>query len=187
MAKSSRNHTNLDCLNEEESMARIGIYYGSDTGNTEAAAKQIHQAFGDEAAEPKSIADATAEELAGYDGLILGTSTWGAGDLQDDWDAALSTLESADLSGKKVAIFGLGDQDGYPDTFVDGIGTLAAAARKAGAQVIGSVPTKGYNFDASTAVEDGAFVGLPLDDDNQSNLTAERITSWVAALKSELA
>lgn len=164
-------------------MARIGIFYGSSTGNTEAAAMLIHQALGSEADQPKSIASTTAEELSGYDALVLGASTWGDGDLQDDWDDALSLLKSVDLNGKKVAIFGLGDQEGYPDTFVDGIGILADAVAESGAEIVGAVPTDGYSFDGSKAVRDGRFVGLPLDDDNEADKTGERIAVWASRLQ----
>ena len=168
-------------------MVRIGIFFGSSTGNTEAVAAKIHEALGGNADAPKSIADATADELAGYDYLILGTSTWGAGDLQDDWDDALSMLESTELSGKKVAVFGLGDQEGYPDTFVDGIGIIADVAAAQGADIVGSVPTDGYDFDDSKAVKDGKFIGLPLDDDTQESLTDQRIAGWVSQINEAFA
>jgi flavodoxin I len=169
-------------------MARIGIFYGSSTGNTADVANMIHRAFGAEAAPPKDISEATAEEIGAYDRLILGASTWGAGDLQDDWDDALGTIETLDLSGTRVAIFGLGDQDGYPDSFVDGIGILAEAVTARGAGLVGSVPADGYQFDASRALgSDGRFKGLPLDIENQEDLTEGRVSGWVETLKGELA
>jgi flavodoxin I len=168
-------------------MAKIGIFFGSSTGNTEEVAQQLQETLGGDADTPRSVAGVTADELTRYEALILGTSTWGEGDLQDDWDDALSTLEATDLSGKKVALFGLGDQEGYPDSFVDGIGTLAASARKAGATVVGYVSTEGYEFDASQAVEGNDFVGLPLDNDNEADKTTGRISAWAERLKGELA
>lgn len=167
-------------------MATIGIFYGSNTGNTESAAKRIAAALGDQAAEPTSIADTSADELSGYSALIFGASTWGVGDMQDDWDDNLSMVTSVDFSGKKVAIFGLGDQKGYPDTFVDAIGVLANIVRKGGGTVVGQVSTDGYEFDESQAVEGDVFLGLPLDEDNESDRTDERIEAWTATLKNEL-
>jgi flavodoxin I len=167
-------------------MATIGIFYGSNTGNTESAAKRIAAALGDQAAEPTSIADTSADELSGYSALIFGASTWGVGDIQDDWDDKLSMVTSVDFSGKKVAIFGLGDQKGYADTFVDAIGVLANIVRKGGGTVVGQVSTDGYEFDESQAVEGDVFLGLPLDEDNESDRTDERIEAWTATLKNEL-
>ena len=168
-------------------MARIGIIFGSTTGNTESAARKIHEALGNGAEAPRSISEVSAEELAGYDALVLGVSTWGAGDLQDNWEDALPKLDSIRLTRKKVAVFGLGDQEGYSDTFVDAIGTVARKVLECGAQLVGMVSTDGYEFDASTAVVDGKFVGLPLDDDNQSDRTDARIAAWVETLKTEFA
>lgn len=168
-------------------MASIGIFFGSSTGNTQSAADKIKDGLGDQAADPKSIADATTDEIAGYNSLVFGASTWGAGDLQDDWDDNLSTVKSVDFSGKKVAIFGLGDQQSYPDSFVDAIGTLAKLVREAGGTIVGQVATSGYDFDESEAVEGDVFPGLPLDDDNEAEKTDERIASWVSGLKTELA
>lgn len=167
-------------------MAKIGIFYGSSTGNTESAAGKIKAALGADADEPKSIADVSADDLSGYDVLVLGTSTWGAGDLQDDWEDAIDNLDDVDMSGKKVALFGLGDAEEYPDTFVDGIGTIAEKVKAQGGTLIGKVATSGYSYDESTAVEGDSFVGLPLDEDNESEKTDGRIADWVAQIKGEM-
>ena len=161
-------------------MAKIGVFYGSSTGNTEEAAKQIAQALG---ADATDISSTSADEILACDCIVLGASTWGAGDLQDDFDDFMSTLEGMDFSGKKVALFGLGDQGSYSDTFVDAIGIIGKAAKAAGAELVGAVSTDGYDYDASEAEEGGTFMGLPLDEDSQSDLTAGRIAAWVADLK----
>ncbi|MCD8493393.1 MAG: flavodoxin domain-containing protein [Geovibrio sp.] len=106
----------------------------------------------------------------------------GDGDLQDDWEALKKPLANADLSGKTVALFGSGDQDGYPDTFVDGIGILYDAGLLRQGDVVGFVSTDGYSYDASLAERDGEFVGLPIDEDNQADMTDERIKAWVASI-----
>lgn len=168
-------------------MASIGIFYGSSTGNTEDAAERIAQAFGAGEAESNEISSATEEDILGFDRIIFGVSTWGTGDLQDDFEDFMGTLEGMDFSGKKVAVFGLGDQENYPDTFVDGLGIVAKAVREAGGTLVGTTSTDGYSFDASEAQEGNSFLGLVLDEDNQSEKTQDRITAWVNQLKQELA
>lgn len=165
-------------------MAQIGIFYGSSTGNTRMAAEAIQREFGT-GAELFDIARADAACLARYPLVILGVSTWGLGDLQADWDAGINLLAQADLSGKKVAFFGLGDAVCYPDTFLDAMGTLYRAAGARGAELIGRWPAEGYDFTESSAVADGELVGLGLDQDNQEHLSAERISRWVAQVRRE--
>ena len=167
-------------------MAKIGIFYGSTGGNTESVAQKIQQAFGSVNADLHDVAAASADDLQNYDYLILGTSTWGSGDLQDDWDVFISELDKADLSGKIIALFGLGDQDAYADTFTDGMGTIYEKVTQKGAEVRGFWPVDGYTFDESTAVKDNSFVGLVIDEDNQSEMTDERINAWVEKLKNEM-
>jgi len=161
----------------------IGIFYGSNGGITEGVAEQIKNALGLDA-ELHDIAEVDMEKFADYSKVIIGTSTWGDGDLQDDWDDAFNDFEGVDFSGKTVAFFGLGDQEGYEDNFVDGMGTLHDAAVKNGATVVGNGwSTDGYEYEESTAVQDGAFVGLAIDEDNQDDLTEERIEKWVSIIK----
>lgn len=163
---------------------QVGIFYGSTTGNTKMAAEAIQREFGIEA-DLFDIARADAACLARYPLLILGVSTWGIGDLQEDWDTRINLLDQVDFSGKKVAFFGLGDAMGYPDSFLDAMGTLYRAVKSRAAETIGRWPTSGYEFTASGAVVDGEFVGLGLDEDNQQHLSDERISQWVAQIKRE--
>ncbi len=164
-------------------MAIVGIIYGSSTGNTESAANQIQAQF--DGGEISSVASLSSmDELKKYDLIILGSSTWGLGDLQDDWEVQINNLKGLDLSGKKVAVFGTGDQESYPDTFVDAMGILYDAVAETKATLIGNWPVDGYDYGESRAVRDGEFVGLALDEDNQADLTEERISRWVETLKS---
>lgn len=165
-------------------MSKIAIVYGSTTGNTESAAQKLQTALA--GAELFNVADVSMKELGSYDLILLGTSTWGVGDLQDDWDGAIGDLSSLDLSGKKLAFFGTGDQESYGDSFVDGIGALYDAALAAGGECIAQVSADGYSFEESQAFRDGKFVGLPLDMDNQDDETDRRIAEWVEQLKNEL-
>ncbi len=163
----------------------VGIIYGSSTGSTAAAAGKIAEQFDDVVKLP--VNRISGGEFTSFDLLILGSSTWGLGDLQGDWKTALSALQVSNLAGKKVALFGCGDQLAFADTFVDAIGTLAQAVEAAGGQLVGLWPTAGYDFSASTAVREGNFCGLPLDEENQAGLSAERIVAWCRQLQSEAA
>ncbi len=162
-------------------MEKIGIFYGSSTGNAESVANKLQEALGD--VELFDVADASADDLNNFSNLILGTSTWGVGEMQDDFDAFMSELNDADLNGKKVALYGLGDQDGYSDTFVDAMGEVYEALEGKGCELVGEVSTDGYEFESSKAAKDGKFVGLPIDEDNQDDMTDDRIAAWVEVLK----
>lgn len=157
----------------------IGIFYGSTMGATESIAEKIRDVIGQEKAKLYDVVSTPVDTLNDYECIIFGTSTWGEGELPDDWDAFIAALDDIDLSGKKVALFGLGDQDIFPDTFVDSIGLIYEKVKERGATVVGSWPTSGYKFDDSRAVRDGAFVGLVIDEENQSDLTDQRIRKWV--------
>lgn len=164
-------------------MNKTIVIYGSSTGTCEAIAEKIGSRLG---AEVLNVQDLTADVVAANDNLILGTSTWGAGDLQDDWYDGINMLKSADLSSKTVALFGCGDCESYGDTFVGGIGELYDAIKNSGANFVGAVSTDGYTFDDSTAVVDGQFVGLPLDDVNEDDKTDGRIEAWIAQISPNL-
>lgn len=164
-------------------MSKIAIVYGTSTGVTESVAEKIKKAVGD--ADVFDVAKVTTDDLTPYDFLFLGASTTGYGDLQDDWDAFLPDFDSFDFSGKKVALFGLGDSSSYPDTFVDGMGAIYEAIKDK-VKIVGAVSTDGYTYDESTAVVDGKFVGLPLDDDNEFDQTDARLEAWLKDLKQYL-
>ncbi|MBN2248965.1 MAG: flavodoxin [Campylobacterales bacterium] len=161
----------------------IGIFYGSSGGTTESVAEDILSALGLEA-DIHDIADVGVERLNDYSHLIIGSSTWGDGELQDDWDDVFEAYEKLDFSGKTVAFFGLGDQEGYGDYFVNAMGTLHKTAVKNGAKVVGDGwPTDGYDYEESEAVNENGFVGLAIDEDNQDDLTEERIAKWVESIR----
>ena len=164
-------------------MSKIGIFFGSTTGVTEEIANKISNNL--EGAEVYNISG-NEDKLNDFDVLILGTSTWGFGDLQDDWQGTLDELATLDLSGKKVAYFGTGDQSTFADTFIDGIGIINDEIEKTGALVIGQTSIDGYEFSGSKAVVDGEFLGLAIDEVNQSELTDERVEKWISELKKVL-
>ena len=160
-------------------MSKTIVVYGSTTGTCESIAQTLGDQLG---AEVINVSDLTANQLAEADNIVLGTSTWGAGELQDAWYDGDNVVKSANLSGKRVALFGCGDSASYSDTFCGGMKELYDAAVAAGATVVGAVPTDGYTFDDSDAVVDGQFVGLALDDVNEDDKTSERISAWLPAL-----
>jgi len=167
-------------------MAKIGLFYGSTTGNTVKAAELIGRAFGPDTVDLLDVGIVSAQDLKKYDTLILGTSTWHWGGLQDEWALFEDFLTSEILAGKKVAFFGLGDQKRYPDHFVDGMGLLYGKVKPLGVKVIGLWPRQGYDFQASAAELGNHLVGLALDEDNEPEKTQDRVNKWVRQLKEEL-
>jgi len=175
-------------------MAKIGIFFGTDTGRTRLIAKQMAKKLGDAADAPVNIGRATLADFLAYEALILGSPTLGDGELpgqsvglsQPSWEEFLPQLAGADLSGKVVAIYGLGDQKKYQDEFVDAIGLIHDVLLAAGARVVGRWPTAGYEFTTSQAVDGEHFLGLALDQINQPILTEGRIDTWLAQIRPEL-
>ena len=163
-------------------MGKTAIIYGSTTGTTEDIAGRIASKLNISQGDIYEISKVTADTVAGYDTLLLGSSTWGSGDLQDDWYDGIETLKGADLAGKKIALFGCGDSSSYSDTFCSALGTIYNDLKDSGAIFVGSVDPSDYTFDGSDAVVDGQFVGLPIDEVNESDKTDERISNWVASL-----
>jgi len=164
-------------------MTDIRLFYGSTTGHTEHVADLIKQELGDNLTSVIDISKASPEDLESADMLILGTPTWNDGELQDDWQTFFSKMDHLDLSGKKVALFGLGDAVEYTHEFVDGLGTLYHKVKDWGAEIVGSWPLEGYEFLDSTAIEDNQFVGLVIDEDNQPELTEGRVHDWVEMIQ----
>ena len=159
------------------------VIFGSSTGTCEDLANRIASAMGVDSSNVYNVADLTEEIVNKYDRLILGSSTWGCGDLQDDWFTGIETLKSMDLSGKQVGLFSCGDASSYGDTFCNAMGTLYDELQDTGATFVGTgFSTEGYSFDDSTAVRDGAWVGLALDEINEDFKTNERIKKWVSTL-----
>lgn len=167
-------------------MEKIGIFYGSSTGNTEFVAQKIQQELGVENADIIDIAGIDNIKILQYKNIIFGTSTWGLGDLQDDFDEFFSHAENTDFNGKVVALFGLGDQGIYEFSFVNALGILYHKLKNKGCKLVGQWPVEGYFFKKSSAVINNQFVGLAIDEENQSELTDERVKKWVEIIKNQL-
>lgn len=171
---------------KETKMNKIGVFYGSTTGTTEDVARQIAEKLSVSSTHIYDVSKITENLIREYDVLVLGTSTWGAGELQDDWYDGVKVLKKCDLSHKCVALFGCGDSDSYSDTFCDGIGILYEELKDTHCKFCGATNTTGYTFDSSIAVVDGKFIGLPLDELNEDNKTDERISEWAEQVKQEI-
>ncbi|HPF57275.1 MAG TPA: flavodoxin [Candidatus Competibacteraceae bacterium] len=167
-------------------MAKIGLFYTTDTGNTRKIAKRIKKQFAEDEIELFDMAKTTPEAMRGCEALIIGTPTLGDGELPDPLTEFLGHVEASHFEGKPVALFGLGDQVGYPAEFVDALGITYKKLKKLGVRFVGSWPAEGYEFEKSKALHDGEFVGLVLDQDNQADLTDERLEEWLDLVKPEL-
>lgn len=168
-------------------MTSVGIFFGSDTGNTENIAKMVQKQLSTDVADVFDIAKIRKEDLEQYDRLLLGIPTWYYGEAQCDWDDFFPTLKEVDFNGKIIALFGCGDQEDYAEYFCDAMGTLRDIIEPNGATLVGYWPTAGYHFEASKGlVGDNHFIGLAIDEDRQPELTTERVDGWVKQISAEM-
>lgn len=165
----------------------LAIFFGSTTGNTQDVAERIRQRLGE--GDLFDVKDTGLEVALAYDRLIFAIPTWDYGEVQEDWQEVWDAFEYLDLSGKRVALVGLGDQYGYAEWFVDAMGMLHDRAAAAGASPVGYWPVTGYEFDDSKALTEDRhyFVGLALDEDCQRELTDQRLDAWCRQLQQEMA
>ncbi|QSA95985.1 flavodoxin [Methylococcus sp. EFPC2] len=173
-------------------MNKIGIFFGTETGTTRLVAKKIHGKLGDEiAAKPVNVNRIAPDDLLQYDALILGTPSYGIGDipgrsagcLESNWEEFLAQLQGTDLAGKRIALFGLGAQERYADRFAASLVRVYQSFKDLGAEIVGDWSTEGYVFEHSPSVVDGRFVGLVIDQRTQGMLTDERIEAWLTQIK----
>ncbi len=169
-------------------MMKIGIFYATNTGFTEEIAKKIQGRMGPNLVTVcENIEDRPISDLQGYDVLLLGIATWDAGDLPYDWAMFYDDLHEYDFSGTRVVMFGLGDQVGYPETFLDAMGLVYRKFLDSGASGdCGFWPTADYEYFGSLAVYGDQFCGLAIDEDNEPELTDARIDKWCAQVMREL-
>lgn len=173
-------------------MKPIGIFFGTDSGTTRLIAKKImrnlKQRLGDDCvASPLNVNRITPDDLLAFDALILGTPTYGEGVLPgldskntaESWLEFLPQLQEVDFSGKRIALYGLGDQELYPGHFLDAMMDLYEFFNSAGAELVGSASTEGFEFTHSRAVVNERFIGLALDQHLQHLLTDQRIDEWL--------
>ncbi|MDJ0661985.1 MAG: flavodoxin [Crocosphaera sp.] len=168
-------------------MAKVGIFYGSTSGITEEIAIKLREKLGEDICDIYSMEEDFDEydQLLDYDYLLLGCSTWGAGEVQNDWREPLFEMEldKPDFTGKTIALFGAGDQVDHGTEFVSALGKMYEHFNKLGATLVGEFPNEGYDFQYSSALLNDKFVGLPIDEVNQSEKTEERISQWVDSIR----
>jgi flavodoxin II len=166
---------------------KIGLFYGSTTCYTEIVAEKIRELIGPETVDIFNVKESPLSLISDYDFIILGISTWDFGEIQEDWEAIWQDIAGAPLKNKFVALYGLGDQEGYGEWFLDAMGLLHDQIKPLGANIIGYWPNQGYQFDASKALTDDQshFVGLALDEDSQYDLTDDRLNDWVTQILTE--
>lgn len=169
----------------------VGLIFGTDTGNTEEVGDKISAALAEQgvAVDMVNVTETSSAEIEAFDVVIMGIPTWDFGGIQEDWENFEEDILATQLSGKTVALYGLGDQLGYGSYFVDAMGWLHERVLKAGARVIGHWPVEGYDFDESLALNEAGthFCGLAIDEDQQFELTDERVEQWVMQIMHEYA
>ena len=162
----------------------VKIIWGSDTGNTEVIVDMLVAGLELEAI---PVSEVSSDDWNSTDIFMLAIPTWYDGDLQSDWEDYFDQFKTIDFTNKYVCILGLGDQEGYAEYFVDGIGILAQVVLDNGGSILGKTSTEGYDFEESKAeVEEGVFFGLALDFENQDELTEQRVESWISQLVREV-
>lgn len=166
-------------------MNKTALIYSFNTKKTGKVAERIKDEFADDQLVALNAEDITEETFLSFDQYILGVPTWFDGELPNYWDEFVPALEDMDLKGKKVALFGLGDQKGYPENFLDGVGLMAEILEGQGADLVGFTSTEGYEFESSRAARGEQFTGLAIDYENQGSMNKERVKAWVAQLKGE--
>ena len=166
-------------------MKKIGLFYSFNTKKTSQTAIRIIEQFGEENIESVNAEEITEDQFVSFDNIIIGAPTWFDGELPNYWDEFVPALEDLDLKDKNIAVYGAGDQKGYPENFVDAVGLMADLVEKQGAKLAGFTSTEGYTFEGSRAVRDDKFCGLALDFENQSSKNKKRVTDWCNQLKKE--
>lgn len=167
-------------------MSKTAIIYSFNTQKSKKVAEKIIEAFGSDNIDAINAEEIKTEIFKNYNNFILSVPTWFDGELPNYWDEFVPDLEEMNLKNKTFAVFGLGDQKGYPENFCDAIGILVEILENCGAKIIGNIPVEGYTFESSRAQREGFFVGLPLDQENQARMTQKRVISWVDQLKKEM-
>jgi flavodoxin I len=166
-------------------MKKIGVFYSFNSNKTAKMGKKIVDAFDGAEIEVVNAEEVNEELFMKFDNIIIGVPTWFDGELPNYWDEFVPALEELDLKGKKIALYGLGDQKGYPENFNDGVGIMAGLLEDQNAEIVGYTSAEGYAFESSAALRGNRFCGLCLAQENQARLSAKRIDDWVNQLKLE--
>jgi flavodoxin I len=162
-------------------MKKIGLFYGSTSGKTLGIIDEVEFNL-DDLVDVYNVAEGI-DNMTSYDNLILAVPSYGVGELQEDWEKIFSQFKSIDFSGKTVALIGVGNQTTFGETFVGAIKILYDTVMAKGGKLIGLTSTEGYFFEECDALVDGNFMGLVLDEENQDDLTPDRIYDWIEEIK----
>ena len=168
-------------------MNKTAIIYSFNTKKTEKIATLIQEGFNDPAIEMVNAEEISDDLFLSFDQIIMGVPTWFDGELPNYWDEFVPALEEMDLKGKKIALFGLGDQKGYSENFLDGVGIMAGILEAQDATLIGFTSTEGYEFESSRALRNNQFLGLAIDYENQGSMNKQRVAAWIEELRKEFA
>ena len=166
-------------------MNKTAIIYSFNTKKTGKVATKIKEAFNDDQLIFVNAEELTEDIFNSYDQIIMGVPTWFDGELPNYWDEFIPALEDIDLQGKKIALYGLGDQKGYPENFLDGMGIMAEILEEQGATLVGFTSIEGYEFESSRALRGDKFAGLAIDYENQGLMNNERVANWVEQLRGD--
>ncbi len=167
-------------------MDKIGLFYSFKSHKTKKIAEKILERFGAGQMEAVDAETITANDFLRFNRMILGVPTWFDGELPNYWDEFVPALKELDLSGKRIAIYGLADQVGYPENFGDAVGIMAQLLISRHAQIVGFTSPEGYRFESSRALINNMLSGLIIDQDNQARLTEDRLAHWIEQLEKEL-
>jgi len=172
-------------------MKKIGLFYAPMGGSTEKIAKLVAAELSESKVDVFGIKSDEYLKIGEYDQLLLGIATvgkdtWNSNHPGSGWDKALAHINKLDFKGKTIAIFGLGNSITYPDHFVDAMGILANKLQQQGANIVGQTPVEGYDFNESEAVIDGEFMGLPIDEDNEPELSLDRVKNWIKLISNDM-
>ena len=168
-------------------MNKTAIIYSYNTKKTGKIATLIQEGFNDPAIEMVNAEEISEELFISFDQIIMGVATWFDGELPNFWDEFVPALEELDLTGKKFALFGLGDQKGYPENFLDGVGIMGEILEGQGATLVGFTSSEGYEFESSRALRNKQFLGLAIDFENQGSMNKQRVAAWIEELRKEFA
>ena len=168
-------------------MNKTAIIYSYNTKKTGKIATQIQEGFNDPAIEMVNAEEISEDLFLSFDQIIMGVPTWFDGELPNYWDEFVPALEEMDLKGKKIALFGLGDQKGYSENFLDGVGIMGEILERQGATLLGFTSAEGYEFESSRALRNNQFLGLAIDYENQGSMNKQRVTAWIEELRKEFA
>lgn len=166
-------------------MKKTGLFYSFKTTKTKQIGKKIEENFDKKDLDVIDAENVDENSFLKYENLILGCPTWFDGELPRYWDEFVPAIEEMNLKGKKIAVYGNGDQKGYPENFCDAVGLIAEILEERGATIVGYTSTEGYSFESSKAFRGDKFCGLALDFENQAKQNRKRVDDWCNQLKKE--